>query len=162
MVLNPMRAGMVKQLRFWKWSSYPAMTGKAKPLVWLETDWILGHFGKQRKRAVTPYIEFVREGKGLESVWDHKIHPVILGDESFVESIYKHHVEDAAKEVKEISRLERRKKSQPLVNYFSRGVSRADGIVAAYCTREYSQKEIADHLGIHYSTVSRALRGSSL
>ena len=76
-VLNPLRAGMVKQLRHWKWSSYPAMTGKAKPPEWLETDWILGHFGEQRKRAVTRYIEFVREGKGLESVWDDKIHPVI-------------------------------------------------------------------------------------
>jgi len=29
-VLNPMRARMVNQLRHWKWSSYPAMTGKVK------------------------------------------------------------------------------------------------------------------------------------
>lgn len=157
-VLNPLRAGMVKQLRHWRWSSYPAMTGKAKPPEWLETDWILGHFGKQRKRAVTRYIEFVREGKGLDSVWDDKIHPVILGDENFVDSIYKHHVEDATTEIKEISQLERRKKRKPLDNYFFENTSRAEGIIAAYRTGEFSQKEIADYLGIHYSTVSRALR----
>jgi len=75
---------MVKQLPYWRWSSYPAMTGNAKSPEWLETDWILGHFGKQRKRSVTRYIEFVREGKGLEAVWDDKIHPVILGDEALV------------------------------------------------------------------------------
>ena len=65
-VLNPLRARMVKQLRHWKWSSYPAMTGKVRTPDWLETDWILGHFGKQRKRAVTRYIEFVAQSRGLE------------------------------------------------------------------------------------------------
>ncbi len=82
-VLNPLRAGMVKQLRHWKWSSYRAMTGQGKSLEWLETEFILGHFGKQRKRAIARYIEFVRVGKELESMWDEKIHPVILGDEAF-------------------------------------------------------------------------------
>ena len=51
-VLNPLRARMVKQLRHWKWSSYSAMTGKVRTPDWLETDWILGHFGKQRKVSV--------------------------------------------------------------------------------------------------------------
>ena len=157
-VLNLMRAGMVKQLRHWKWSSYPAMTGKGKSAEWLETDWILGHFGKQRKRAVTRYIEFVRAGKGLDSVWDDKIHPVILGDEIFVESIYKQHVDEVASEVKEISRLERRSKNKALEDYFVEGIDRASGIAAAYRSGNYSQREIADYCGIHYSTVSRSLR----
>lgn len=78
--LTPLQAGMVRQLRHWKWRSYRAMTGRGNSPEWLETDWIPGHFGKQRKRAVTRYIEFVRAGKGLESVWDEKIHPVILGE----------------------------------------------------------------------------------
>ena len=85
--------------------SYPSMTGKVKPPDWLETDWILGHFGKQRKRAVTRYIEFVAQGRGLESVWDEKIHPVILGSEAYVESIYRHHVDETASDIKEISCL---------------------------------------------------------
>jgi len=157
-VLNPLRAGVVKQLRHWQWSSYPAMTGQGKAQAWLETDWILGHFGKQRKRAVTRYIEFVRAGKGLESVWDDKIHPVILGDETFVESIYKQYVDELASDVKEISRLERRTKIEPLDSYFAEGVDRASSIAAAYGSGNYSQREIADYCGIHYSTVSRSLR----
>ena len=131
-VLNPLRAGMVKQLRHWKWSSYRSMTGQGKSPGWLETDSILGHFDKQRKRAVTRYIEFVRAGKGLESVWDEKIHPVILGDEKFVESIYKRHVDEVASDVAEIGRLERRSKNKSLESYFAEGVDRALGIAAAY------------------------------
>ena len=65
-VLNPLRAGIVKQLPHWKWSSYRAMSGHGKSPEWLETDFIPGHFGKQRIRAVTRYIEFVSAGKGLE------------------------------------------------------------------------------------------------
>ena len=161
-VLNPLRAGVVKQLRHWKWSSYRSMTGQGKLPGWLETDWILGHFGKQRKRAVTRYIEFVRAGKGLESVWDEKIHPVILGDEKFVESIYKQHVDEVASDVAEISRLERRSKNKPLESYFAEGVDRASGIAAAYGSGDYSQREIADYCGIHYSTVSRSLRNEGV
>ena len=121
-------------------------------------DFILGHFGKQRKRAVTQYIEFVRAGKGLDSVWDDKFHPVILGDETFVESIYKQYVDEVASDVKEISRLERRSKNKPLDSYFAEGVDRASSIAAAYGSGNYSQREIADYCGIHYSTVSRSLR----
>jgi len=161
-VLNPLRAGMVKQLRHWKWSSYRAMTGQGKSPEWLETDFVLGHFGKQRKRAVTRYIDFVRAGKGMESVWDEKIHPVILGDETFVESVYKQYVDEVVTNVKEISKLERRSKNKPLDSYFAEGIDRASGIVAAYLSGDYSQSEIADYCGIHYSTVSRCLRNEGV
>jgi len=161
-VLNPLRARMVKQLRHWKWSSYPAMTGKVKAPDWLETDWILGHFGKQRKRAVKRYIEFVAQGRGLETVWDEKIHPVILGSETYVESIYRHHVDERASDIEEISRLEQRRKNKPLVDYFPEGIDRGLGIAAAYSSGYYSQKEIADYCGIHYSTVSRSLRDQGM
>ena len=50
-VLNPVRAGMVKNVRQWKWSSYPAMVGTAPRPGWLHTDWVLGQFGAQRAPA---------------------------------------------------------------------------------------------------------------
>jgi putative transposase len=34
----------------------------------------------------------------------------------------------------------------------------AAGIARAYLERRYTQQEIADHLGVHYSTVSRRVR----
>ena len=35
---------------------------------------------------------------------------------------------------------------------------RASGMVAAYRSGDYTMKEIADWFGVHYSTVSRALK----
>ena len=50
-VLNPVRAGMVKHPKEWKWSSYRGTAGLSKPDKWLETDWILGQFGKNKQQA---------------------------------------------------------------------------------------------------------------
>jgi DNA-directed RNA polymerase specialized sigma24 family protein len=36
----------------------------------------------------------------------------------------------------------------------------AAGIARAYLEHRYTQQEIADHLGVHYSTISRRLRSS--
>ena len=55
-VLNPVRAGMVKNVRQWTWSSYPAMVGTAPRPGWLHTDWVLGQFGAQRARQIERYV----------------------------------------------------------------------------------------------------------
>ena len=159
-VLNPLRARMVKQLGHWKWSSYRSMIGKSKTPNWMETDWILGHFGRHRKTAVTRYIDFVREGKGLDSVWDKKIHPVILGDEVYIESVYKHHVDESTAKVKEISCLERKPICKSLSSYFQSGSEESESILAAYRSGGFTLKEIADYCGVHYSTVSRIVSQS--
>ena len=83
-VLNPVRAGMMKDIADWPWSSYPATVGSTAPPPWLETDWLLSHFGKQRKRAQGKYIDFVREGIGLPSIWGGLQKQIFLGDEAFI------------------------------------------------------------------------------
>ena len=50
-VLNPVRAGMVKHMDKWPWSSYREMIGKRSAPDWLETTWLLAQFGIQSKRA---------------------------------------------------------------------------------------------------------------
>jgi len=52
--------------------------------------------------------------------------------------------------------VERRSKNKLLDDYFENGIDRASGIAAAYRSRDYSQRQIADYCGI--STVSRSLR----
>jgi hypothetical protein len=49
-VLNPLRASMVKEIGDWRWSSYPAMIGVEPAPIWLQTDWLLGQFDPQRKQ----------------------------------------------------------------------------------------------------------------
>ena len=41
-VLNPVRAGMVKHAGAWPWSSYRAMTGQATCPSWLQANWCSG------------------------------------------------------------------------------------------------------------------------
>ena len=40
-VLNPVKAGMVKQAGQWAWSSYQAMTGEVSAPEWLSSDYLL-------------------------------------------------------------------------------------------------------------------------
>ena len=69
-VLNPVRAGMVREAGAWPWSSYKTMVGTDAAPPWLQKDWILGQFSPQRGRAVKKYIDFVRKGVGQPSLWD--------------------------------------------------------------------------------------------
>lgn len=68
-VLNPLRAGMVKRLETWPWSSYLSTCGQAPVPAWLQPDWILAQFGRQRAIAIRKYVEFAHEGARLPSVW---------------------------------------------------------------------------------------------
>jgi len=84
-VLNPIRAGMIKNMDEWHWSSYLITIGKHPPPDWLEVDWLLSQFGLQRNHARRRYIDFVREGIGLPPVWDNLRHQIYLGSDDFID-----------------------------------------------------------------------------
>ena len=48
-LLNPVRAQMVKRPEAWRWSSYKGTVGMEKPHPCLTVDWILGQFGAKKK-----------------------------------------------------------------------------------------------------------------
>lgn len=157
-VLNPVRAGMVRDASRWAWSSYAEMVGVRSAPEWLETDWLLAQFGKQRQRAIANYIEFVREGMKRDSVWAELKGQIYLGSDKFVERMQRVAVDQA--EIGEIPRQQRRAIAKPLAHYAKREPSRDAAIVAAYATGDYTMQEIAEHYGIHYATVSRIIRKS--
>jgi putative transposase len=154
-VLNPVRAGRVNNVEQWPWSSYSVMVGRDSRPEWLQTDWILGQFGKQRKRAVAAYRDFVRAGVGLPSVWNDLRGQIYLGKEEFVETMQQHVQSDS--NISEIPRAQRRAKAKPL-SYYSSFNDRNAGIAAAYQTGDYTMKAIADEFGLHYATVSRIVK----
>lgn len=158
-VLNPIRAGMVKGMDDWRWSSYPAMKGDTTVPDWLETDWLLGQFGKSRKVARRDYKNFVREGVGLPSIWDDLRSQIYLGDDQFVEKMKAIH--DKAKQqhdLKEVPRIQRRPAAKTLEWYEQTYESRDDAIAQAYFSGDYTMKQIASWFNVHYSTVSRAIK----
>lgn len=158
--LNPVRANFVLDLGEWKWSSYPATIGEDTPLRNLAVDQLLTRFGNVTKRARRSYAEFVREGIGEGAIWDFVRGQVFLGDENFIRRISEQ-LKDK-KDLQEIPRVQRyvdRPSLDELLNKKGHAHKRAigQGILKAYHCG-YTMSEIAEKLGIHYTTVSRALR----
>jgi REP element-mobilizing transposase RayT len=84
--LNPVRAKMVEQLVSYPWSSYPAFVGKATAPDWLDMDWLLSLFGKNRKKAFTAYRKFVEgvEPTQVDNPANNAVGGFILGSVEFV------------------------------------------------------------------------------
>jgi len=62
--LNPLRAGLVRDLRelaFYPYSGHSVLVGKKKKL-WQDRDYVLRYFGKMEKEARTAYVSYVSEG----------------------------------------------------------------------------------------------------
>ena len=154
-VLNPVRAGMVRDAAAWPWSSYHAMIDAEKPPAWLQTDWVLGQFSPQRGRAIKHYIDFVRAGVGLPSVWAQLRGQVFLGSDAFLKRMLK--LSDQSN-LAEIPRAQRRPLAKPLSHYRDKANDAKKGMTAAYATGDYTMQEIADCFDVHYATVSRAVK----
>ncbi|MFJ2986492.1 transposase [Collimonas sp. NPDC087041] len=153
-VLNPVRARMVKDIGKWRWSSYAAMLGGEVAPGWLQTDWILGQFSRQRKRAIAKYIDFVRAGIGLPSIWENVRGQVYLGGDTFLE-----HVQDFLDlETLEIPRAQRHPNVRQLSFYSDNDRDAKHAMAAAFASGNYTLHEIAEHFCVHYSTVSRAIK----
>ncbi|MBU2570895.1 MAG: addiction module toxin RelE, partial [Gammaproteobacteria bacterium] len=154
-VLNPLRAGMVEKPEAWPWSSYRSVIGETNAPEWLDGDWLLSQFGKERKSAIGSYRRFVMEGKGLPSPLNQTRHQLLLGDDTFVEQ---HQQDKKPEELREVSKAHRRSVAMPLDNYRQRYQNRNEAMARAYLSGAYTMSEIGAHFGVHYMTVSRAVR----
>ena len=157
-VLNPVRATMVKYTRQWRWSSYQATIGNEPPPPWLQTDWLLSQFGSQRARQIERYIEFVQQGIRSPGVWQQLKAQVFLGGDEFVYAMSKRLEVDARFASQEIPRAQRRALGKALVFYRDEFNDAKLGMAAAYATGDYTLQAIAGAFGVHYSTVSRAVK----
>lgn len=154
-VLNPVRARMVRKLEAWPWSSYHAMIGAEATPSWLQTGWVLGQFSPQRGRAIKRYIQFVREGLGLPSVWGQLRGQVFLGGDAFLGRMQKLSNQTTNAE---IPRAQRRPLAKPLIHFREKMADPKKAMAAAYASGDYTMQEIADFFHVHYATVSRAVK----
>ena len=154
-VLNPLRADMVKKLEDWPWSSYLATINAVSAPEWLDVDWLFGQFGKQRKQAIRAYARFIMVGKGLPSPLDQIRHQLLLGDDNFIGQYRQNKKPEA---LREISKAHRRILALSLDEYKQNNPSRNEAMARAYRSGAYSMAEIGEYFGVHYMTVSRAVR----
>ncbi|RLA44005.1 MAG: addiction module toxin RelE [Gammaproteobacteria bacterium] len=154
-VLNPVRAGMVELPEQWPWSSYLAMAVLSPAPEWIDQDWLLGQFGALRKTAINAYKRFVLEGRGVDSPLALTQHQLLLGDEAFVA---RHHQQDQPQVLRELSKAHRRTLAKPLGEYQTQIIDRDQAMAQAYLSGAYTMAEIGEHFGVHYMTVSRAVK----
>lgn len=155
-VLNPVRAGMVRKPGAWRWSSYRAMLGDEPAPTWLATDGLLAHFGRRRADARRRYQRFVHDGIGAESIWSGLRQQIYLGGEDFVERM-QGKAQVRGDELT-IPKAQRRAPPPPLETIAKQHGDRNDAIIAAYETGGFSYREIAEHFGLHLATVGRIVR----
>jgi len=83
-VLNPVRAGMVRSAREYRWSNYRATAGETERPAFLEVGWTLDRFGGRIGEAREAYRRFVAEGRGAASPLENVTGQVFLGSEAFL------------------------------------------------------------------------------
>jgi putative transposase len=160
--LNPVRAGLVASPEEWAWSSFRQIAGIDKRSALLETDWILSQFGESKRLARGRYISYVTSDEAADDKpFEKMTNRCILGSEGFVrrfdESIWQ------KDEIVEIARKHRHvnKPTLPALFQNDSNISAEDRdrlIWEAVYDFGYRQKEVADHLGLHYASVCRVLR----
>lgn len=159
-VLNPVRAGMVKRPENWSWSSYRASLGLAPADDFLAVDALLAQFAQRRSTAQARYAKFVAAGIKAPSPWQQLKGQVFLGDEQFVEKMQKRAGTHQQQDV-QIPVAHRRPPPPTLRQFEKAAADRNAAIAQAHGTGAYSYQQIAEHFGIHFTTVGRIVRGEA-
>jgi len=106
-----------------------------------------------RQNAIQCYIDFVKSGIG-KTIWDTLQHPIFLGDEPFVAS-YQAMQDGLAGDLLEIPFKQPSAAPLSLAQYQAQTVDKHQVIYNAYRCGGYTQKQIGDYFGLHYSQISR-------
>jgi len=157
-VLNPVRAKMVRSVRDWPWSSYRATAGQTEVPKFLTTSWVLSQFDTDPERAVRAYRKFVRQGRGI-NVWDELRAGALLGTDVFVDQLRPLlKAKPLDPEYRKRERFAARPSLEELfVDVFDKAV-RNERIYQAVRVHHYTLNEVGDHVGLLYSTISMIAR----
>ncbi|MCF6257411.1 MAG: transposase [Gammaproteobacteria bacterium] len=83
-VLNPVRAGMVKAAQDWSWSNYRATAGIIASPAWLQVKPVWKQLAYKQVEARKRYREFVQQGIGQASPWGQLRGQIYLGEDDFL------------------------------------------------------------------------------
>jgi len=173
---NPIRAGLVKKLWDYPWSSCRAYMNKRQEVSWLRTELILGKYGGSRKAFIAAQEDSVRSNENiLDKLW----HGLYLGSKEFGEECIKKVKAESHREKPQGRSLLREKNIHDLVLKIleelgerspqlvlkvrkSRCCSRDIAMYILYQMGFYRNKEIGEVFGVGYTAVAGAVKRALL
>lgn len=163
-VLNPVRAGLVKYVDEWRWSSYAGTAGLEKAHPVLTRDWLLAQFSSSSEIAIMNYRQFVHKGLGSEIAERTAKEPFLLGV-----TVGGGAISDQLRMARTIDDIpvKQRFADRPVLEELFGGIEnvaqhiRNQKIREAVLGYRYSQSEIARFLGLHSSTISLIVNSGS-
>ncbi len=150
-VLNPVRVGWRDLPEQWQWSSYRALVGLTPRPAWLSNDWLLGQLAADLPRARARWQTFVTDGIADPQPLPIRV-GVYLGSDAFIE---RHAGERVP--VEEVPREQWQPLRPTLTEIYAASREPAR---EAHERWGYTLREIGEHTGRHYSTISRRLQRS--
>jgi REP element-mobilizing transposase RayT len=158
-VLNPVRAGLVKKCETWRWSSYLATVGRGPKPSFLASEWLLEQFGRVPGRARGAFAKFVEDGRKAGDPWEDLRGGVFLGDEAFVSGFSKELAgKKADREFPLSQRLADRPPLSEILTDTESNLLRGQQILQARDRWGYRITEISRHLHLHRNTVAAIAR----
>jgi REP element-mobilizing transposase RayT len=154
-VLNPIRAGLAAGPQEWRWSSYRAAAGLETGTKFLTSSWILSQFGGDIKEARERYARFVAEGCDAR-IWNGLVSGLVLGSAEFAGRCRGLAHMDGDRS--EIPRLQHCAPRPSLAEILAGPGDNTERWLRAVDVFGYTQKEVAEGTGVHYSYVSRLLK----
>jgi REP-associated tyrosine transposase len=155
-VLNPVRARMIRTAKQWQWSSYRATAGYKDVPSYLTTDWLLSCFAVKKKLSQERYRKFVQAGKNQPSPWESLKNQIYLGSDAFIDDVQCKL--DPEQSLQDIPRKQKQAAIKPLAYFEKRDGNRKVAMAKAYLSGHYTLSNVGEYFDVSYATVSRAVK----
>lgn len=170
---NPIRAGIVKRLLDYKWSSYQAYANKDYLPSWLTTDLALGIYGDSRERFCNAQKSYLGEEN---SPFNNLKYGLYLGSDEFIEQCIERVKKEDRREKPQATSLLKGKKIQTIIFKIlkelgeknpdrvvkpTRRTRRPNRDIAIYILHYlgiYTNKEIGEAFGVGYTAVTGTIK----
>jgi len=154
-VLNPVRAKMVKSPEMYYWSSHKEMIRKGDDVI-IEKKEALKRFD-----GLEEYKKYIKLGAGDADVWEDLKGGVVLGSINFVEKI-REYISKEKRKSADIKKSEKFVGRPALSKIFEKkdmsSKERNDLIYRAYSKYGYFLSEIGREVGLHNSSVGKIIK----
>ncbi len=147
--LLPLRAGFVKHPNQFKWSSCRYLYGKDEIPEYMDLEWFSVGFSSD----TDAFDEFLKENLARDVISEAR-KQIYLGDDEFIELVQEK--TKPGSHSKDIPKHQITKPVPGMIKGFMRsGLSREEAIAKTYLTGDYTLREVADAVSVHYSVVSK-------